>query len=223
MRSARSGGSILSILETYKARHRRQLAREMHDDFGQLLAAMKMNLTLLESETAAHVTARDHVQHLQQLVDAMMSSVRRVIAEQPPQILEEHGLAQAVAQLVHDFRMRHTIQFKLEMSFRRETLPMSVQQAVYRILQEALNNCVRHARARTVRIILAGQDGRIIVEISDDGCGGAAVDLRKPDSVGLAWMHDRVASFGGEMRVDSAAATGTTLSIAIPTYRQRSA
>ena len=223
MRPARSGGAILSLLETYKARQRRLLAREMHDDFGQLPAAMKINLALLENATAAHVTAREHVHHLQQLVDAMMSSVRRVIAEQPPRVLEEQGLAQAVAQLVHDFRMRHAVEFRLEMALRPEPLPMQVQQAVYRILQESLNNCVRHARARAVRIFLAAQDGRIAVVVSDNGCGGAAADLQKPDSVGLAWMRDRVDSLGGEMRIDSTAATGTTITIAIPCHRQRSA
>jgi signal transduction histidine kinase len=212
--------SVLAALNAYRISQRRRLAREMHDDFGQLLATMKLDLSMLERETAADGAAYRHVQHLQQLVDTMISSVRRVVSEQPPRVLEEVGLVSAIEQLVDDFRTRHKLLFALEVKLQSPDVSMHLQQAIYRILQETLTNIVRHADASLVQITIESSGPQVRVRIADDGKGAAATDFSKPNSVGLAWMHERVATLGGEMQIASTPGSGTSIDILLPASRQ---
>lgn len=195
----------------------------MHDDFGQLLATMKLDLAMLEHETVEGCAARSHVRHLHLLVDAMMSSVRRIISEQPPKILEEEGLASAIELLVDGFRTRHPIAFFLELALPSAIIAMQIQQAVYRVLQETLNNAVRHAKAAIIRIRINCSDAQIYLHIADDGRGAVAAEFDKPESVGLVWMRDRVVSLGGSMQITSTAGTGTSIDIRLPYAVHRAA
>ena len=206
----------MDLLETHHAIQRRNLAKEMHDDFGQLLSAMKLDLTLLNRATAEDAHAQTHVLHLLKLVDTMMTSVRRVISEQPPKILEEAGLAAAVEQLVDSFRGTQATRVVLDVTLPRLPLPMHLQQTIYRILQESLGNSIRHAEASIVRLSLGYDAASIRIVVADNGRGAAPTDLKKPDSVGLTWMRERVDTAGGVMQLDSDTKTGTQIHIRLP-------
>ena len=213
---AAAADAVIAAFDALRDCEQRRLTREMHDDFGQLLAAMKVDLALLEQEPArAGQPACKHVASLHALVDAMLISVRRIIADLPPLAIAEHGLFGALERLVASFCSRHSLQIDLALEAEAVTL-LGLELPVYRIVQEALNNVIRHAQARNAWIRLRCFDGLLRIAIRDDGRGASPAQLRKTGSYGLAAMQERVAALHGSMTVRSEAGRGTCLEIAIP-------
>lgn len=207
---------VIAAFDALRDSEQRRLTREMHDDFGQLLAAMKVDLALLEQDAArAGRPVCQHLLSLRGLVDAMLISVRRIISDLPPLAIAEHGLFGALDRLASSFRNRHSLQIDLILEAQPE-MPRSLQLAIYRIIQEALNNVIRHARARNACIRLYRIDHTLCIAIKDDGQGATTAQLRKIGSYGLAAMQERVAALNGSMTVSSEAGNGTSIEIAIP-------
>ena len=206
---------VLAASDAMKDAERQRLRRDMHDDFGQLLAAMKMDLTLLDLQLA-DTSPGSRTQTLKNLVDTMIGSVRRIVAEQPPQAIEEIGLVRAVERLVDDFRRRYRLHFDLALPPYPAVLPLRLQETVYRIVQEALQNIARHAGAASVQLSLRRDARQLVLQINDDGCGASAHDLAKADSFGLRCMRERVEALGGSMVLHARSQRGTALCIEVP-------
>ena len=213
--AVRGSFEVLAAFDAMKDAERQRLRRDMHDDFGQLLAAMKMDLALLDQQLGG-TSPGSRTQTLKNLVDTMIGSVRRIVAEQPPQVIEEIGLVCAIERLVDDFRRRYGLHFELAFPPRAVVLPLRLQESVYRIVQEALQNIARHAGAASVQLSLRCNARRLVLQINDDGRGASADDLAKVDSFGLRCMRERVASLGGSMALHALSQRGTALCIDLP-------
>jgi signal transduction histidine kinase len=216
-RSHRRLQKIVAQFDTLREEEQRRLAHDMHDDLGQLLAAMRIELGLLRARLPAGCTeAQGPLASLNELVDTMMVSVRRIIADLPPKILEDVGLVAALDLLLASFQKRHKIAARFDRPTHEPQLDPALCTPLYRMVQEALNNVAKHAHATQVELLLQCEAGQLIVRVRDNGTGLAPGCLHKPDSFGLIGMRQRVSALGGSFAVSNIRDAGTDIHIVIP-------
>ena len=216
--------ALLATFDALREREQQRLAREMHDDFGQLLLAMKIDLCMLRKKlTRGDPTTWSEVENLQELVDAMIASTRRIIAELPPKAVDELGLFPAIEQLVAGHRKRQPFQLTLRLVPPQTRADPRVELAVYRVLQEALNNVVRHAGATRVDISVECNATHLMLHIRDNGKGISTTDFGKDGSFGLMWMRERVLALAGTFDLDRVDGQGTSIIICLPMQHASSA
>ena len=205
---------VLEAREDEKAR----IARELHDELGQLLTALKMDLSWLRERVREDEVA-PKLEEMGRLLDQTVSSTRRISADLRPLMLDDLGLADAASWLVEDFGKRYGIASRIEINADGglEHLSKNVSTTVYRAIQESLTNIARHSGARNAWVLLAARDGGLEVEVEDDGRGIVPEDLAKTRSLGLRGMRERISFIGGTFEVARAARGGTRLKIRVPT------
>ena len=194
---------------------RKRLARELHDETGQALASILLELKPLEQLVASE-EGRAALASLRKRVVATLHDVRRLAVELRPAALDDFGLVSAVERLVDTFREQSGLQVDLESgSLGGERLPAEVETVLYRIVQEALTNVVKHSDATRVSILLTRRDAGAAAIVEDDGHG---FDAQEPggSGLGLVGMRERVALVGGRLQIESAVGTGTTLVAEVP-------
>jgi len=183
---------------------RRRISRELHDEAGQSLLYMRLQLELLERELPERDGAwRRRVAELRDVMQRTILEMRRLIAALSPAVLEQLGLAAAIRQLVNRVRQVCPCRIRLHLAA-LEGLPKQVQAIVYRLVQECCNNVAKHSRASSVNISLTSADGILRLYVEDDGVGfhvGEA--LARGDSFGLAGIRERVALLGGSFDIQS--------------------
>jgi PAS domain S-box-containing protein len=198
---------------------RKRIARDIHDDLQQTLAALRLNLAAVEQYVHSMSTnAAAAASQAMVLSEAAILSTRRIIAGLRPQILDDLGLPDALAATLSDFGNRHCVEWDLDVIGMAHTaLSAEVATCLFRITQEALQNIGKHARAGCVVCTLDLSDpSRAVLQIHDDGVGIRPADLLKPQSVGVLGMHERVLSVGGKLRVMPGAVSGTTVEAVVP-------
>lgn len=198
---------------------RTRIARELHDELGQLLTALKMDLVWVrERLPAADTMLAPKVQTMTETLDQTVTSVRRIAADLRPLMLDDLGLADAASWLVEDFSQRSGVKCQTQIAQHEalDGIDRGTANTVYRALQESLTNISRHAQARHAWITLAVEDSLIRLEIEDDGRGISPEDLAKPRSLGLKGMRERVLHLGGSLEVGRAPRGGTRLSMRVP-------
>jgi PAS domain S-box-containing protein len=205
---------VLEAREEEKTR----IARELHDELGQMLTALKMDLAWLRERLPAAGDAGAKGAEMSALLDRTVTATRRISADLRPLMLDDLGLADAAAWLVEDFGRRSGIACHTELagSEALEDLPNTVATAVYRAIQESLTNIARHAGAKNAWVSLAVRDGWIHVEVEDDGRGFLAEDFAKARSLGLKGMRERIAYLGGLLEIARAPRGGTRLRVQVP-------
>jgi len=195
------------------------IARELHDELGQLLTALKMDVAWLRErlppnapETAAKV------EQMNAVLDQTVGSVRRISADLRPLMLDDLGLADAACWLVEEFARHSGVECALEIApdANFAALERSTANAVYRALQESLTNIGRHARAKRAWVMLRIEDGTVQLEVEDDGCGIDPGDIAKSRSLGLKGMRERALYLGGGCEVSRAPRGGTRLRLRVP-------
>ena len=203
---------VLEAREEEKTR----IARELHDELGQLLTALKMDLASLRDMPPE--AGRQKLQQMSELLDATVAATRRISADLRPLMLDDLGLADAASWLVEDFCSRYPIECRADIpdGDALEGVSRSVATAVYRAVQEALTNIARHAEAKRAWIALGVHDGHVFAEIEDDGRGISPEDLAKALSLGLKGMRERVAYLGGTLEIGRAPRGGTRLRLRVP-------
>ena len=189
---------------------RRRLARELHDETGQALTSILLGLRALE-EANNDV----EVDNLRELVVATLQDVRRLAVQLRPKALDDFGLVPALERLVQTFSESSGIGVELEAQIGEERLPSDVETTVYRIVQEALTNVVKHAEATRVSILLVRRDATVTAVVEDDG-RGFSPEAAGEDSLGLEGMRERVELHEGRMTVETAPGSGTTLRAEVP-------
>ena len=205
---------VLEAREEEKAR----IARELHDELGQLLTALKMDLGWLRERLPADADLAARAAEMGSLLDRTVSSTRRISADLRPLMLDDLGLADAAAWLVDDFCKRYNVACKADLAEAEalQQVSKSVATAVYRAIQEALTNIARHADAANAWVVLTVEDGAIQLEVEDDGRGIAPDDLAKARSFGLKGMRERIAFLGGSVDIARAPRGGTRLRMRVP-------
>jgi two-component system, NarL family, sensor histidine kinase DevS len=188
---------------------RRRLARELHDETGQALTSILLGLRAVDEARSGEDVAKA-VAGLRELVVATLQDVRRLAVQLRPKALDDFGLVPALERLAQTFSESSGIRVQLEARVGEERLPSEVETTIYRIVQEALTNVVKHAEATEVSILLVRRDGAVTAVLEDNG-GGFDPDAARADSLGLEGMRERVALHDGRLTVESAPGSGTTL------------
>jgi signal transduction histidine kinase len=193
---------------------RRRLARELHDETGQALTSILLGLRAVE-ETDSAEQMHEAASELRELVVATLQDVRRLAVQLRPKALDDFGLAAALERLAQTFAESTGIHVDLEAQLGKERLPPEVETTLYRIVQEALTNVVKHADASRVSILLVRRDASATAVIEDDGRGFASQTARE-DGLGLLGMRERVELHDGRLTVESQPGSGTTLVVEVP-------
>jgi PAS domain S-box-containing protein len=193
------------------------IARELHDELGQLLTALKMDLAWLRERIPEGELA-GRARQMNAALDQTVTSVRRIAADLRPLMLDDLGLADAAGWLVEEFGQRSGVACRLEKpaETRFDGIERNVATAVYRALQESLTNIGRHAGAKHAWILLAIEDGAVRLEVEDDGRGIPADALANTRSLGLKGMRERVLYLGGTVEVTGAPRGGTRVYVRVP-------
>jgi signal transduction histidine kinase len=212
--SERVGRDALARVVAAQELERRRLARELHDETGQALTSILLGLKPLE-QTASTDADRAAVASLRELVVSTLRDVRRLAVELRPSALDDFGLSTAVERLADTFRDSTGIRVDVEAYLGDPRLPMAVETALYRIVQEALANVVKHAGATHVSILLTRRQASVTAVVEDDGKGFDADEVGG-DALGIVGMRERVGLVGGRLVVESAEGSGTTIVAEVP-------
>lgn len=196
---------------------RRHVARELHDELGQTMTAIKLGLQTLR---LAPEPSRQQIDHISARVDELIDQVRRLSRELRPSVLDDLGLEAALRWLIDQHQRDHEVHVHFSAEGLERRPSHRVESACFRIVQEALTNVMRHARAAAVSVRLRRHGDWLEFSIDDDGCGFdaglARAQSNAGDSVGLLSMQERVTLLGGEFRIDSEIGLGTRVSARIP-------
>ncbi len=209
---------LAAHLATVREEERIRIARELHDELGQSLTGLKLDLAWLE-----HILVKQHEGQLAKRagdmvarMDGLMFSVRRIITELRPSVLDELGLADAIEWQAQDFALRTKVQVDVHINDDATNVREPIASTVFRTLQEALTNVTRHAQARNVSVEFFNDVGVLTLRVTDDGCGITQEKLQGRHSLGLLGLRERAAACGGSIDVRGEAGRGTVVLLRIP-------
>jgi PAS domain S-box-containing protein len=195
----------------------KRIARELHDELGQVLAAIRIDLTLLREELPVESRAlQKTAQGIDDLLIDAISSVRRISSELRPRPLDDLGLISALQIYANDFAARYKIRCEVHVPKAEPELAESVAADIFRMIQEALTNVAKHANATEVVIDIFPRDNAMTFCVSDNGQGFAPESLKKYGSFGVIGMRERALAFGGTIKISSERGKGASLEIAVP-------
>jgi signal transduction histidine kinase len=203
-------------LQTVREEERQRIAREIHDDAGQVLTAIKLALSSLVLELPERYRCSNRVEAIGKLVDQAISSARRIATELRPAVLDHLGLVAAIEWAAGEFEARTGTKCLLKLP--PEPLPVDQEgaTAIFRIFQEALTNAARHSNARQVDVRLAAENGHLTLEVHDNGVGADAERLSSQESLGVMGMQERAVLLGGEFTIRAEPDQGTLIRVRIP-------
>lgn len=189
---------------------RKRISRELHDEVGQTLTALRVRLGQID---AGNAESREHLESASELVDRSLQSVREMARGLRPAMLDDLGLGPALQWLGRDFAKNTALDVDVQLNGDTEGLDEAQRTCLYRVAQEALTNCVKHARAKSVQIALRESGGEVVLTVTDDGAGfepgGSA-------GIGVLGMRERVDELDGEFAVFTSPGNGTSVRAAIP-------
>ncbi|KQQ42360.1 histidine kinase [Duganella sp. Leaf126] len=206
---------LSAALLTIREEERKHIARELHDDLGQLLATLRVDLALLQRQVRAP-EAQNVLAGMDELLMAAITSLRRIASNLRPRALDEGGLYFALESLRQEFVSHYGIACRLHANEEELILDDAHSTAIYRIVQEALTNITRHAQASRVELSLRRVDDKLDISIQDDGRGIAAQDMDKAASYGLIGMRERVWALHGDISIVSDGGTRIMVRLPLP-------
>ncbi len=212
---------LTNHLETVRESERKRIAREIHDELGSLLVALKMDTQWLGRRLGAAPELQCKCHGMGRLIDTAVDNVGRIITDLRPSILDHQGLWAALEWQAQEFIDSSELDATLQVHIAAGLAPPEggLAIAVFRIFQEMLSNVARHARARSVRMQIAVDgppDPVLYVDVRDDGVGATAKALADPCSWGVIGMRERATHFGGRLSIDSEPGQGTRVRLVMP-------
>ncbi len=215
---------LAAYSETVREDERTRIAREVHDELGSLLVALKMDVNWLDKRLSelgdgqAHQRLRCKCQNMARLIENAVDNVGRIITDLRPSILDHQGLWAALEWQAHEFVQSAELGLDWQMPDPATLPPLPERQAmaVFRIFQEMLSNVGRHARASHLAISIAVTDRRLRIVVQDDGQGAAPQAFEAPTAYGVMGMRERARPFGGWLAIDSAVGRGSTFTLDMP-------
>lgn len=213
---------LAARFESVREEERTSLSREVHDTLGQILTALKLDLSWFESRLSNSQLERDLVVvreksgEMLQLVDEAIKSVQHIASQLRPTLLADAGLSTSIESQLRDFKRRTGIKYHFNSEVADSSLDRETAVALLRIFQEALTNIVRHANATQIDISLGERNGQAELSIIDNGRGIALEELSSTDSLGLVGMHERAFLVGGEVIIEGSPGQGTIVMARVP-------
>jgi two-component system sensor kinase len=206
-------------LQNIREEEKTRIARELHDDLGQQLTALKMDISSVEAALGASASepVREHLQGMRRLIDVTVASVRRIAADLRPVMLDDLGLIPAIEWLANDFTNRYGIEVERDIETGDARFSPAGATALFRIVQEALTNVARHADATLVTLTLRAKDRTFVLSIADNGQGAHRTEVPAAKSFGLLGVRERAHMLGGAVDIHTAHGKGFVLTVTIPT------
>jgi PAS domain S-box-containing protein len=220
--SRRQLRALSARLQSGREEERANVAREIHDELGQVLTAIKMNLDWLERRLEEPTNGLavnpllERVVESAEMTDSAIKNVQRIATELRPDVLDNLGLAEALRQEAARFQQRSGVTCELQLAPEPMNLPGQVATAVFRVFQEALTNVGRHAKATLVRILLEIDAEQIVLQVEDNGQGIRPEATTDSRSLGLLGMRERASVLGGEVTVSPISPQGTRVCLRLP-------
>jgi signal transduction histidine kinase len=217
--TARDLQRLSAQLFTAQEEERRTIARELHDEVGQVLTAIKVELAVAERAVEAAGGQAAALHDVRMITDGALQTVRDLSRLLHPSMLDDLGLPATIEWYLKGFGRRHDVRIELLQDGMHERLAPEVEAGVYRIVQEALTNVAKHAKATTCRVFLQRLPNTVLVTIEDDGVGFRPEEVSEPGAargIGLIGIRERVAQLRGELRLESSPGKGTRLTVEIP-------
>jgi signal transduction histidine kinase len=197
---------------------RKSLSRELHDEVGQMITVLRMELGTAEQHAASDSAALPHLRAAATLADQTLRSIRSLARGLRPSMLDELGVVPALNWLAREFNKHGGINVSVATDGEMDKVPESYRTCIYRIAQEALTNCARHARAHQVLLELKRAGNTLSLKIQDDGAG---FDLNQPAAgMGLVGMKERVRELNGKLTIETGPDKGTLLKVQIPLWEE---
>jgi PAS domain S-box-containing protein len=213
--------ALASRMATVREEERSQLSREIHDELGQLMTGLKMDLAWIRkrvTEYGEQISGlmMERIQQMNSLLDASIQTVRKIAGQLRPALLDELGLVAAMEWQVKEWQERTGIPCRMEIL--TDDPRMSKEKAIelFRIFQELLTNVARHSGASRVTVVLSRVDHEVLLEVNDNGCGFKMEEINRPISLGILGMEERAARIGGGINFSGEPGRGTTVRVNVP-------
>jgi len=209
--------ALSASLHVVREEEKARIARELHDELGQALTGLKMDLAQLANQLVPEQqVALGHANAMKVLIERTVASVRRIATELRPLMLDDLGLLATIEWLVNDFSKRTGIAVELTLPEGEFDVDPQTSTALFRVLQESLTNIARHAGASRVRVTLSGTERTIQLAVHDNGSGIGVSLEGAPKTFGLLGMRERASMLGGQLTVRSDPGTGTSIVMTVP-------
>jgi signal transduction histidine kinase/PAS domain-containing protein len=208
--------NLTAKMELIREEERTQVARQIHDELGQLLTGFRLDLSWLAKNQKAILKKS---KSMLKLSDTTLESVQRISSELRPGVLDELGLAKAIEWQMQDFQSRTGIKCNAKLDFDDHDLDRHLATAVFRIFQEAITNIARHAHATRMSVKLRDEEGDLLLTVADNGRGIEDDDKNSAKSLGLVGMRERAEAFAGTVEISSVRGKGTTVVARLPVRR----
>ncbi|HQA82408.1 MAG TPA: PAS domain S-box protein [Syntrophales bacterium] len=209
-------------LQSIREEERTRIAREIHDELGQALTALKMDIAWLGSRiTGKNAALQKKTDYMSNLIDNTIETVHRISSDLRPGLLDDLGLSAAIEWQTQDFQRRFDLPCRADLSLEDEGIDRHLATAVFRILQETLTNVVRHAGATEVSVRLSEKNKVLILEVTDNGRGVTRAQIEDPRSFGLIGMRERVRPWEGTVVIEGKPNEGTRVVVSVPLVQER--
>jgi len=208
---------LSAYLQSSREQERTSIAREVHDDLGQALTALKMDLFWLEKRLSKDQKPLiEKAKLMEKLLDMAIESIERIITALRPGILDDLGLAEAIEWQAGDFQSRTRVKCRVNLDLSDTVFEKEHSTAIFRIVQEALTNVARHANATMVSINLKEKAGELMLVVKDNEKGIPKKEISHPKSFGLMGIRERAHVLGGKAKIKATRNKGTTVTVIIP-------
>lgn len=214
-RRTRELAALSAFLQTHYEREKARLARELHDELGGILTPAKMDLSWLEARLSGDAQYNERMSRLSALIDQGIDLKRRIIEELRPSLLDHLGLAAAVQWFVDETCGAAKVESRVTVS-KLERLSPDLEIALYRIVQESVNNAVRHSKATRIELIVERTGDGVRLAVHDNGVGIADLDRARKQSYGLVGMTHRMRAINGTLDISSRKGEGTRVEAFLP-------
>lgn len=209
--------ALSMYLQHVREEERIRISRAVHDELGQALTGLKIDLSWLGSRLPKNLQPLIHKANKMTVhIDETIKTVRRISTELRPGILDHLGLAAAVEWQANEFQTRTGIACEVENAIHRTILDEELNTVCFRIFQESLTNIIRHAKATRVDVRLSEERNRLKLEVKDNGLGITPEQISNVRSIGLLGMHERAALLGGEVQIRGVKGHGTNVTLTVP-------
>jgi len=213
---------LSAYLQTAREEERKSIAREIHDELGQALTTIKLELSLLQEEIVNDAaTATSRTQSLKERVDETIRTVKRIITKLRPGLLDDLGLTAAIEWQANDFQRHTGIVCEVSIQPDEMNINQEISTDMFRIFQETLTNITRHAGATRVMIHLTQIDDVLELQVQDNGHGITSEQINDPKSFGLIGIRERVQFWHGVVTIEGRTGVGTIITVRLPLLSEK--
>ncbi len=214
--------SLSAYLQEVREEERKSIAREIHDELGQALTTIKLELSLLREEVIHDATAANsRIQSLKKMVDDTIQSVKQIITKLRPGLLDDLGLTAAIEWQANEFQHRTGIVCEVSVDSDEKGIDPEISTAMFRIFQETLTNITRHSGATRVKVELRNMENSIELKVEDNGRGITHQEISDPKSFGLIGIRERTQYLGGTVEISGVLDHGTTIIVRLPSQTEQ--